>query len=448
MKKRKIFYVLFAFLLMLSLESNVKATTAVDVKYGSDYCNDATYNDEIKYYISKISDYNNWSFSKGDHDLTYSINLGKVDDNFHSGFWLDRSYLRIVMYSNRPDNVYIGSDVYSGWNKKKKKKYDSSDDVIISAKYVDIKSNNEYFSETNAFASSSAQDIYFIFTLADKKECSTVTFKLDENFFEKYYNKSNTVIDNPEGTSSNPKEIKFSKIGEKQEFTSTCKNGKFYFKITTPKGFGRFKVAVDDITNTSRSDIYIDGSNSTITADVITSNHVDQMTENLWGLSDKLTYYVVQCGKKISLNLVDDEKINIDGDVSDIKKWNDLYGKENINDTTKKKGDNSGSVDLTEEAYTPVCGIFKPADKGGKLLPIIKNLYKIFKIAIPLLVVILTIVEFLKVLFSGEDKTMKDAFKATTTRLILIVVLVFLPILIEFVIKIAGLSENCLQKFL
>lgn len=108
-----------------------------------------------------------------------------------------------------------------------------------------------------------------------------------------------------------------------------------------------------------------------------------------------------------------------------------------------------GSTSFSNSTYTKytktVCGIFK-AD--GKLLPIIKNLYKIFKIAIPLLVVILTIVEFLKVLFSGEDKTMKDAFKATTTRLILIVVLVFLPILIEFVIKIAGLSENCLQKFL
>ena len=121
--------------------------------------------------------------------------------------------------------------------------------------------------------------------------------------------------------------------------------------------------------------------------------------------------------------------------------------KKEVEYATKHVMDNV-KTDEKHDAYVPVCGIFKPADKGGKLLPIIKNLYKIFKIAIPLLVVILTIVEFLKVLFSGEDKTMKDAFKATTTRLILIVVLVFLPILIEFVIKIAGLSENCLQKFL
>lgn len=109
--------------------------------------------------------------------------------------------------------------------------------------------------------------------------------------------------------------------------------------------------------------------------------------------------------------------------------------------------DEISNEDEKHDIYKPVCGIFKPEEDGGKLLPIIKNLYKIFKIVIPLLVIILTVVEFLKVLFSGEDKTMKDAFKATTTRLILIVVLVFLPVLIEFFVKIAGLSENCLQVF-
>ena len=60
---------------------------------------------------------------------------------------------------------------------------------------------------------------------------------------------------------------------------------------------------------------------------------------------------------------------------------------------------------------------------------------------------ILTIVEFIKVLFSGEDKTMKDAFKATTTRFILLAIVVFLPILVEFIIKLSGMSEDCLQYF-
>lgn len=97
------------------------------------------------------------------------------------------------------------------------------------------------------------------------------------------------------------------------------------------------------------------------------------------------------------------------------------------------------------ESFVPVCGIFKP---DGDLFPLIKNMYRILKIAVPILVAILTIVEFLKVLFSGEDKTMKDAFKATTTRFILLVVLIFLPIIVEFVIKMANISPNCLQEFI
>lgn len=110
----------------------------------------------------------------------------------------------------------------------------------------------------------------------------------------------------------------------------------------------------------------------------------------------------------------------------------------------EEQEEDSNYKDLEYEKYKPICGIFK---KDGKLLPIIKNIYKIFKIALPVLILILTIVEFLKVLFSGEDKTMKDAFKATTTRLILLVVVVLSPILIEFIIRIAGVSENCLQYF-
>lgn len=97
--------------------------------------------------------------------------------------------------------------------------------------------------------------------------------------------------------------------------------------------------------------------------------------------------------------------------------------------------------------YKPICGLFKKPDDGGKLFNYILNAYKIVKVVVPVLVVILTIIEFLKVLFSGEDKTMKDAFKATTTRFILIAVLIFVPVIVEFVIKISGVSENCLQYF-
>ena len=100
------------------------------------------------------------------------------------------------------------------------------------------------------------------------------------------------------------------------------------------------------------------------------------------------------------------------------------------------------------DSYTPICGIFKPAENGGKTLPIVKKLYSILKIAIPVLVFALTVAEFLKVLFNGEEKTMKEAFQATYKRLILMAVLIILPFIVEFVIELAGISQDCLQHII
>lgn len=141
--------------------------------------------------------------------------------------------------------------------------------------------------------------------------------------------------------------------------------------------------------------------------------------------------------------------VSEDGSTANLSDFIDNKQEDENNYSAMVIGDGATSYrDKTYAIYEAVCGIFKKEEDGGKVFPIIKNLYKILKIAIPLLVTILTVIEFLKVLFSGEDKTMKDAFKATITRFILIAVLVFLPILIEFVIKLTGISENCLGAFI
>lgn len=123
-----------------------------------------------------------------------------------------------------------------------------------------------------------------------------------------------------------------------------------------------------------------------------------------------------------------------------------------------KKGSNKGQKECflkscnykfnKIDVYSPICSVFKPPESDGKVLPLIKNLYKLLKIAIPVVVFALTVAEFLKVLFSGEEKTMKDAFQATYKRLILMAVLILLPFIVEFIIRLAGISENCLQHLL
>lgn len=100
------------------------------------------------------------------------------------------------------------------------------------------------------------------------------------------------------------------------------------------------------------------------------------------------------------------------------------------------------------DRYTPICGIFKPTENGGRAFPIVKNLYRMLKIVIPVFVFALTVAEFLKVLFNGEEKTMKEAFQATYKRLILMAVLILLPFIIEFIIRVAGVSQDCLQHLI
>lgn len=92
-----------------------------------------------------------------------------------------------------------------------------------------------------------------------------------------------------------------------------------------------------------------------------------------------------------------------------------------------------------------ICGIFK---ENGKLIGVVKNLYAILRISIPVLILCLTIVEFLKVLFSGEGKTMKEAFKATVSRFILLAVVVLLPFIISFITRLAGIYDTCYKFFI
>lgn len=253
-------------------------------------------------------------------------------------------------------------------------------------------------------------------------------------------------------------DMKYGTSTQTQSFTcssdNVSENGSFYFTFDIEDSeYGRFTVKKNNNYVSTLPDIYFldNGKATRVQADNESTN--SSKIENLFSFSNKgkygkNIYYVPNCSGTYTFELIDANKTVIYTSIVGEQGKEDAadqIGEDNIFNPVDKKED---EPDISYDSYEPICGIFKPEESGGKLLPIVKNLYRILKIAIPVLVVILTIVEFLKVLFSGEDKTMKDAFKATTTRLILIAVLIFLPIIIEFVIKITGLSENCLQQFI
>lgn len=89
------------------------------------------------------------------------------------------------------------------------------------------------------------------------------------------------------------------------------------------------------------------------------------------------------------------------------------------------------------------CGIF-----GVKTFGFIKTMYNFIKIVIPVLIIVLGIVDFLKVVFSGEDKDMKASGTRFLKRIIVGIIFILLPALLEFLMSIVGFSEDCLQQLI
>lgn len=87
------------------------------------------------------------------------------------------------------------------------------------------------------------------------------------------------------------------------------------------------------------------------------------------------------------------------------------------------------------------CEIF-----GEKTWGYVKNIYTIIKILIPALIIVLGMIDFMKVLFSGEEKDMKSAGQRFLKRIIAGVIFILLPVLLQFLMGLFGFSEDCLQQ--
>lgn len=102
--------------------------------------------------------------------------------------------------------------------------------------------------------------------------------------------------------------------------------------------------------------------------------------------------------------------------------------------------DNGSDQKVPSIAY---CGLF-----GKKTFGYIKLVWNIIKYAAPILVIILGMLDFAKVVMTGEEKDMKQAGQRFMKRIIAAVILILLPILLEFIFGIVGFSEDCIQCLL
>lgn len=101
---------------------------------------------------------------------------------------------------------------------------------------------------------------------------------------------------------------------------------------------------------------------------------------------------------------------------------------------TAKKKDTS---DVTPD-YDAACGLL--GEETSETVIFLKKAYRYLKVLLPILIITLGIVDFVKVVVTGKDDDMKKAVKRLTTRIVVAVVFVLIPIIIQILINISGLT--------
>lgn len=86
------------------------------------------------------------------------------------------------------------------------------------------------------------------------------------------------------------------------------------------------------------------------------------------------------------------------------------------------------------------CGIL--GGTNSETVKLLSWAMKIIRLGVPILIIILGMIDFLQILFSGEDKVFKDAFSKFVKRLIIGVCIIFIPYIIQLVIRLSGVDTQ------
>lgn len=79
---------------------------------------------------------------------------------------------------------------------------------------------------------------------------------------------------------------------------------------------------------------------------------------------------------------------------------------------------------------------------NNEVLKIVQEIYNIIKILIPVLIIALSIVDFLKVILMSDDKNYKSAWDKFIKRLIIGVIFFLVPIIVSFILKYSGIETK------
>lgn len=158
---------------------------------------------------------------------------------------------------------------------------------------------------------------------------------------------------------------------------------------------------------------------------------------------EKKDGFVLRCTDEINNNqdLTETQKKETIEDLNNID--GDKIADDWVEDLEKTEEEEKEEEKKPQYEGDRYCGIF-----GKETWKIIKSLYGIVKVLIPVLVVILGMIDFATVVFSGEDKDMKTAGQRFIKRIIIGVVLLLLPAILGFIFNLVGFSEGCLAELM
>lgn len=85
-------------------------------------------------------------------------------------------------------------------------------------------------------------------------------------------------------------------------------------------------------------------------------------------------------------------------------------------------------------------------DSLGDFKTDLQNLFNLLKIIVPLLVIGLSIYDFIKAITAKDEKDLKKAFQKMAKRFIYAVILFFLPLLLNLILDLVGTNSSvCIE---
>lgn len=99
-----------------------------------------------------------------------------------------------------------------------------------------------------------------------------------------------------------------------------------------------------------------------------------------------------------------------------------------------KENSNSNTGDPSNNKETFNCESISETSR------LVKSIYNTIKYLIPVLIIGLSIVDFIKVVASGDDKEYKNAWNKLIKRIIVGIVILLLPVILSMIIKMSGIA--------